>query len=404
VKGNSESDVLTFAAEAGTEIVLNAPTIARNANGTVTISADQSKLLLAPTATIYYTYGEENGSFTGSKELTVAADATITAYAVADCYTQSAEATRAVALFPEYVSSLFSAAAATNGWSANAFSDETITASERTYATLLLDEVAWSESVLFQTDGAWGLRASGNWYINSNTVNSWLLVKDAKASNIVVVDATFAPAETVNATYAEKYSFGSKHAYIIDADGNAEFALIKASANEMDYFYGVYGYSLMSEEEIAAIKALADAKTALQDAITAAKAIDTEDKEGVDALNTAITTAETALAAEDATVETLGAAKTALENAVTAFEEANAADPNDYTSYIVNADLKGEGGFDATGTKGIDGSGIVKVGSAAAFDFKQTIANLPAGKYKVTAQAAYRYGADEAAEADAIAA
>ncbi|UKK56283.1 hypothetical protein [Prevotella communis] len=77
------------------------------------------------------------------------------------------------------------------------------------------------------------------------------------------------------------------------------------------------------------------------------------------------------------------------------------ADPNDYTSYIVNADLTGEGGFDATGTKGISG-GIVKVGNASAFDFKQTIANLPAGKYKVTAQAAYRFGADEAAEAAAI--
>ena len=76
-------------------------------------------------------------------------------------------------------------------------------------------------------------------------------------------------------------------------------------------------------------------------------------------------------------------------------------DPNDYTSYIVNADLTGEGGFDATGTKGIS-DGIVKVGNASAFDFKQTIANLPAGKYKVTAQAAYRFGADEAAEAAAI--
>ena len=76
-------------------------------------------------------------------------------------------------------------------------------------------------------------------------------------------------------------------------------------------------------------------------------------------------------------------------------------DPNDYTSYITNADLTGEGGFDATGTKGISG-GIVKVGNASAFDFKQTIANLPAGQYKVTAQAAYRFGADEAAEAAAI--
>ena len=74
----------------------------------------------------------------------------------------------------------------------------------------------------------------------------------------------------------------------------------------------------------------------------------------------------------------------------------------DYTSYIVNADLTGEGGFDATGTKGIDGSGIVKVGNAAAFDFKQTIVNLPAGQYKLTAQAAYRFGGDEQAEYDAI--
>ena len=80
--------------------------------------------------------------------------------------------------------------------------------------------------------------------------------------------------------------------------------------------------------------------------------------------------------------------------------------PVDVTNLIVNADLTSTdpAGFDANGTKGIDGSGIVKVGSAAAFDFNQTIANLPAGKYKVTAQAAYRYGADEAAEAAAIAA
>lgn len=77
---------------------------------------------------------------------------------------------------------------------------------------------------------------------------------------------------------------------------------------------------------------------------------------------------------------------------------------NDYTSYIVNADLTGEGGFDATGTKGIDGSGIVKAGNNAQFDFKQTIENLPAGKYKLTAKAAYRYSGSEADEAAAIAA
>ncbi len=76
----------------------------------------------------------------------------------------------------------------------------------------------------------------------------------------------------------------------------------------------------------------------------------------------------------------------------------------DYTNYIVNADLTGEGGFDATGTKGIDGSGIVKCGNNAQFDFSQTIKGLPAGKYLLTAQAAYRYGGSEADEAAAIAA
>ena len=591
VKGNSESDVLTFAAEAGTEIVLNAPDIVRNANGTVTISADQSKLLLAPTATIYYTYGEENGSFTGSKELTVAADATITAYAEAEGYTKSADATRAVALFPEDVDTLFSVAAATKGWSANAFNAETITASERTYATLLLDEAAWSENVLLQTNGAWGLRASGNWYIDSNTDNSWLLVKDTKAGNIIVVDATFAPAETVNATYAEKYSFGTKHAYTITADGNAEFALIKPAATEMNYFYGVYGYSFMSDAE----KALIEAKAALQADIDAAKAIDTTGKKLAESLANAITEAETQLNAAEATVENLQAAQMVLAKVVEAYYMENAknifvkpgpwnvdgarytaytwndngnkwfdfaaaeeegvftvaipeyytglilarmkgdaAENNwdnkwnqtddidftavadstlftitgwgeekspyetskyapavapvlntytatfttnaewekvyayvwsgegenkvlgdwpgteleategvytvtiqaenapefiifnnglenealqqttnlafengkayeytveepvktDYTDYIVNADLTGEGGFDATGTKGISG-GIVKAGNNAQFDFKQTIENLPAGQYKVTAHAAYRYSNDE---------
>ena len=75
----------------------------------------------------------------------------------------------------------------------------------------------------------------------------------------------------------------------------------------------------------------------------------------------------------------------------------------DYTAYIVNADLKSTepAGFDATGTKGIDGSGIVKAGNNAVYDFKQTIAGLPAGKYVVSVQAAYRYGADEQAEAEA---
>ena len=69
--------------------------------------------------------------------------------------------------------------------------------------------------------------------------------------------------------------------------------------------------------------------------------------------------------------------------------------------YIVNADLTGEGGWDTTNTKGLDGSGVVKVSTGTTFDFKQTIV-LPMGQWKLTAQAAYRYTGAEQSEYDAI--
>ena len=85
----------------------------------------------------------------------------------------------------------------------------------------------------------------------------------------------------------------------------------------------------------------------------------------------------------------------------------------DYTSSIKNADLSiavpsngysEEGAWDGTGTKGTHSSGnVVTCGNNAQFDFKQTI-SLPAGQYKMTAQAAYRYSSIEADEQAAIAA
>ena len=71
----------------------------------------------------------------------------------------------------------------------------------------------------------------------------------------------------------------------------------------------------VTEEEAAVLIA----KDSLQMDINAAKALDTTGKEGVDALNTAITTAEEALAAAAATVESLNAAKAALAEAVATF-------------------------------------------------------------------------------------
>ncbi len=241
VKGSSESEVLTFAVEAGEEIKLNAPTIYRSNNTTVTISADQTAILLSPEATVYYTYGEESGSFKGSKTITVEADAVITAYAEAEGYTTSQTSERAVALFPTLVNQIENTATKTSGWSAHTFSSETITASERTYAALLLDEEQWGNNIYLQTDGEWGLRASGNWYVNSNTQESWILMQNMKKGDIIVVDVTYPASSMVNATYS-KYAYGSKQAYEVTEDGNVELAFKKINASTMDYLYGVYAY------------------------------------------------------------------------------------------------------------------------------------------------------------------
>ena len=252
VKGTTESDVLEFDAEAGEAIVLNAPVINRTSNTSVTISCDQTNLLLSPTATVYYTYGEESGSFTGSITLTVAADATITAYAEADGYTTSETSERAVALFPTFVETLESIAAKTSGWSENAFSTETITASERTYAALMLDDVQWGQNVYLQTGGAWGLRASGNWYINSADAESWILMQNMKQGDIIVVNVTYPASSMVNATFS-KYTYGTRQAYEVTEDGDVELAFKKPNASVMDYLYGVYAYREIATKTIGLI-------------------------------------------------------------------------------------------------------------------------------------------------------
>lgn len=86
--------------------------------------------------------------------------------------------------------------------------------------------------------------------------------------------------------------------------------------------------------------------------------------------------------------------------ALCAFTTTAVAEEVDYTSSIVNADLLTTDAWNTEGTKGISG-GVVKVGSGSSFDFSQTI-TIPAGHYKMTAKAAYRYGANEQEEYDAI--
>ena len=86
--------------------------------------------------------------------------------------------------------------------------------------------------------------------------------------------------------------------------------------------------------------------------------------------------------------------------ALCAFTTTAVAEEVDYTSSIVNADLSTTDAWNTEGTKGIK-DGMVKVSSQAVYDFSQTI-TIPAGQYKLTAKAVYRYGSDEQAEYDAI--
>ena len=253
VKGTSESDVLEFDAVAGTAITLNAPVINRTSNTSVTITADQTNLLLSPTATIYYSYNGEESSFTGSKVLTVSAEGTITARAEATGYT-TASASREVALFPTNVAQIENATYTTN-FTTKAFDDtKAKTGSDsRTYAPYLLtkDETTtqWSSKVYFnytESEGvkssAWdsGVRNGGTWYINGNGV--WLMVTDMQAGDIIQARLSQAAVNTVNATYSEKYSYGDYHAYIVDADGDAELSFNRVGSSINNYFYGIYAF------------------------------------------------------------------------------------------------------------------------------------------------------------------
>lgn len=241
VKGTSESDVVEFDAVAGEAITLLTPVITRNTNETVTISCDQSSLLLSPNATVHYTYGTENGTFTGSIELTVAEDDVITAYAEADGYTQSEVAERAVALFPTDAVAIEETASKISGWEANSFSENEVVANERTYVALILDGEQWGTNVLFQKDGAWGFRATGNWYINDHEKESYLLFTDMVKGDLIVVNATYPASDVVNATYS-KFTYGSRQTYQVSENGNVEIGLKKINAATMDYFYGIAIY------------------------------------------------------------------------------------------------------------------------------------------------------------------
>ena len=125
--------------------------------------------------------------------------------------------------------------------------------------------------------------------------------------------------------------------------------------------------------------ALNNAKAALQDAITAAKAADTEGMTdaSVQALNDAIAAAEAALAAQDATVESLTAALNDLNAAVAGLTPKPVPVFADGTYYLYNAAI---GQYMAAGSSW----GTHAVTNAAGLDY--TLAFTEDGKYTIDSQ------------------
>ena len=104
----------------------------------------------------------------------------------------------------------------------------------------------------------------------------------------------------------------------------------------------------------------------------------------------------TAVANGKATITAKAGEKTATCEVTVAIPEV---DPNDYTSYIKNAAVTSAEGWNIG--LGKHEGGLMKYGSGKLVDFNQTI-TLPAGQYKMTAKAAYRYTGGEQSEYEAI--
>lgn len=235
---SANSNVISITTGAGSAVKLVTPTITRNAYNTVTITANQSSLGfdVTPVATIYYTYGGDAIAYSGP--ITITGDGTITAYASLEGYTTSDNASREVGLYPQ---AQIENTPQNKSYSSAALSGNTFTTSKATYDALIIDDSQWGENVYVQTSN-FNWRNNGDWYINS-TSSTWICMKNLKAGEVVVCDASYAASSLVNATYSEKYTYGNRFAYVVTEDGDVEIGLAKPDSKTMCYFYGIYAYS-----------------------------------------------------------------------------------------------------------------------------------------------------------------
>ena len=173
--------------------------------------------------------------------------------------------------------------------------------------------------------GCWANKGTGDgdavlWSIAEKKDRFAITIAETQNGTAVAKPTTAAEGETVTliATPAEGYMVDKVN---VTYGENQEVELNKNATADTITF--VMPASAVTATFTFKLTPIATAKAALEATLAAAKAIETEGKNGADALNAAITPAETALTAADATVESLTAAKEALAQAISVFNKAN---------------------------------------------------------------------------------
>ena len=249
--GYNDSEVISFSTGAGSTIALNAPTITRIANTSVTITSDQSDKLGEPVATIYYRIGDSGDYSVYSSAVTVSSHNKVYAYVVASGYDNSSTASKQVSFVSDLT--LVETESRISSYTSGALNtEESTVVSGRTYQPFVYDETQWGTKVFFQPDEVsgnttyrfWGFRSGNTWYNGcARSTGGWMLIKDLSAGDIVVVQIEDAAKNSVNATYSEEYSYTRAHAYIANADGDMELRFHRKDDKGNNTFYGVSIYT-----------------------------------------------------------------------------------------------------------------------------------------------------------------
>ncbi|UKK54062.1 hypothetical protein [Prevotella sp. E2-28] len=173
--------------------------------------------------------------------------------------------------------------------------------------------------------GCWANKGTGDgdavlWSIAEKKDRFAITIAETQNGTAVAKPTTAAEGETVTliATPAEGYMVDKVN---VTYGESQEVELNKNATADTITF--VMPASAVTATFTFKLTPIATAKAALEATLAAAKAIETEGKNGADALAAAITPAETALNAADATVESLTAAKEALAQAISVFNKAN---------------------------------------------------------------------------------